>query len=476
VASLTSITLHIYWSIRFASFEMDQEHVDDKDPTATAILPRIESLAEYQVMLHEEIRVYLTSLYAKHYTALAEQAATTTQQQQQLEQQTSTAEGQKWATQHVQQFCHRMKQSPKQAVLRINDLQRLDQRRELMQQVQQILSEWIAESQRQQQQQPDDATNHNITLVPLVQAHDKLDDVITIDFQIQQTTTTTTTTTTKKAKLDTTTSHTAFLPTSLFACRVPHPPLYRKLSLLEHTTQQSTTRATTMTTREQQGWPSTHRVILVDRYCGEAVLRGADIFVKGILIAETGIRANEAVAVYAHVNDKNGTTSSKVTCGMHLSQYQGHCIFLGLGRAQCDRAALFSQSSGVAVKLSIWPYERAGPMLPPLHGKIPALGLYPQNLPSILVGHALDPQPDDCIYDMCGAPGGKTSHLAMRTQGRAVVVMSDRSRKKVVTAKATFDGLNHGNSIVPMHIDATKCVDRTCRNDSNQSKTVQEVS
>ena len=35
-----------------------------------------------------------------------------------------------------------------------------------------------------------------------------------------------------------------------------------------------------------------------------------------------------------------------------------------------------------------------------------------QNLPSLVCGHVLDPNPGDKILDMCAAPGGKTSHLA----------------------------------------------------------------
>ena len=45
------------------------------------------------------------------------------------------------------------------------------------------------------------------------------------------------------------------------------------------------------------GWPDTHRVIICDRFCGEAVLRGSDIFVRGILCADSGVRSGEEVAV-----------------------------------------------------------------------------------------------------------------------------------------------------------------------------------
>lgn len=248
--------------------------------------------------------------------------------------------------------------------------------------------------------------------------------------------------------------------------RIPHPSLYEKK------------RSLVTKLREQQGWPLSHRVVIVDRYCGESVLRGADIFVKGILVADTGVRAGEHVAVYAHISDntnKNQHHDKSVqyeqcnvtTRGMSLSLYSGYCIFLGMGQSLCDRSQFFSQSFGVGVQMSVHPYELARPVLPPLNTISTKLRLYPQNLPSVLVGHALDPQPHDCIFDMCGAPGGKTSHLALRSRGSAVVVMSDKSRKKVLAAKSFFEELGYAHCIFPLHLDATKCVEReNSRNDN----------
>jgi hypothetical protein len=45
-----------------------------------------------------------------------------------------------------------------------------------------------------------------------------------------------------------------------------------------------------------------------------------------------------------------------------------------------------------------------------------------QNLPSILVAHALNPQPGDIILDMCPAPGGKTAYLANLVNNQATIV------------------------------------------------------
>jgi len=41
---------------------------------------------------------------------------------------------------------------------------------------------------------------------------------------------------------------------------------------------------------------------------------------------------------------------------------------------------------------------------PSLSGVLPQL-LFLQNLPSVVVGHVLDPQPNNIVLDMCAAPG-----------------------------------------------------------------------
>lgn len=49
--------------------------------------------------------------------------------------------------------------------------------------------------------------------------------------------------------------------------------------------------------RRKKGWPMSHRAVVVDRFCAEAVLRGAHIFVKGILSSDAGITEGEDIAV-----------------------------------------------------------------------------------------------------------------------------------------------------------------------------------
>jgi hypothetical protein len=220
--------------------------------------------------------------------------------------------------------------------------------------------------------------------------------------------------------------------------------------------------------RQEKGWPMSHRALLCDRLCGEAVLRGSDIFVRGILAADPGIHAGETVAVYADIPlQSNEVHRKKIARGILLENYHGNCVFLGLGTMKCSRCEIFSQSSGIAVSMSLEASERVGPLLPPLSGVLTDKMML-QNLPSILVAHALKPQPGDFILDMCAAPGGKTAHLASLVNNQATIVACDRSRKKMLAAKELFERLG-AFCITPLALDSTRCVN------SYEDKSVAEV-
>jgi len=130
---------------------------------------------------------------------------------------------------------------------------------------------------------------------------------------------------------------------------------------------------------------------------------------------------------------------------------------------------MFTTSRGVAVEMSCHPAERAGPALPPLSGVMTDKFMM-QNLPSIVVARAMDPQPGDVIIDLCSAPGGKTSHLASLVHNDAIVVACDKSRKKMVTARKYFDDLGAA-CIIPLAWDSTACVVR----DGSSFRSVEEV-
>ena len=217
--------------------------------------------------------------------------------------------------------------------------------------------------------------------------------------------------------------------------------------------------------REAKGWPISHRVVIIDRLCGEAVLRGADIFVKGVLVTDMGIRKGEEVAVYADL-----MRGDKVLRGSLMEDYAGECVFLGMGIAECDRSTIFRENRGLGIKMCRQQTKRAGLLLPPINGVLPDK-MYVQNLPSVLVGHALGPKPGDVILDMCAAPGGKTNHLASLTNNNATIIACDKGRRKMVTAGRNFKALG-ATCIVPLQLNSTNNVIR----DGSQALSVKEVS
>ncbi|MEC4804556.1 MAG: 16S rRNA (cytosine(967)-C(5))-methyltransferase [Jaaginema sp. PMC 1079.18] len=54
-----------------------------------------------------------------------------------------------------------------------------------------------------------------------------------------------------------------------------------------------------------------------------------------------------------------------------------------------------------------------------------------QDASAQLVTHLLDPQPGEKIWDVCAAPGGKTTHIAELMGDRGWVLASDRDRKRL---------------------------------------------
>jgi hypothetical protein len=190
------------------------------------------------------------------------------------------------AVKHFQRMMDAMKRPPIQSVCRVNLIQ--SSREQVMEGIRESLQKWIIS-------RGGDPEQMRVRVHP----HPQLHDTILVDVIPKDTT----------ATLDKTIVPPKSTDTTLF----PHWP-----------------------TREQMGWPMSHRAILCDRFCGEAVLRGSDIFVRGILLADVGIVAGEVVAVYAHLGD-----GRKVARGRKLEEYRGECLFLGLGTACCSLSTCF---------------------------------------------------------------------------------------------------------------------------------------
>lgn len=170
--------------------------------------------------------------------------------------------------------------------------------------------------------------------------------------------------------------------------------------------------------------------IIVDSNCGAAILRGADIYVPGVMAAHPSMESGDTVSVYADLEGK---------CRKGLTkQYHGNKVFVGNGTAVLARKDIFCSQenvSGVAVHMTS-PLFRC----PSLGGVLPQL-LFLQNLPSVVVGHVLDPQPGDVVLDMCAAPGGKTTHLASLMGDEGVVIAFDKSEPKVAKLRVNCEKL-----------------------------------
>lgn len=206
-----------------------------------------------------------------------------------------------------------------------------------------------------------------------------------------------------------------------------------------HTTSTTTDLFTKWPTRKELGWPMTNRVILCDRFCGESVLRGSDIFVRGVVAADYGIQAGEKVAVYTDIPSAN-SSKKKIARGLLIESYDGSCVFLGLGTAACSRSEMFNKTDGVAVIMSQVPTERMKLLLPPLSG-IMTDKMMLQNLPSIAVAHALNPQEGDVILDMCSAQKKKLLILRAWCKIGPLSLHVTEAERKLLLQKICLTGL-----------------------------------
>ncbi|WMV38737.1 hypothetical protein MTR67_032122 [Solanum verrucosum] len=173
--------------------------------------------------------------------------------------------------------------------------------------------------------------------------------------------------------------------------------------------------------------------VIVSRKCAEAVLRGAQVYVPGVLACSAHVERGDAVAVSVAVEQygPDGGWGVAMTRGTVLQgsqedpyYFERDGFYIGQATAMMSRAGMFRVTEGVAVDMKERVY-RLPSFYDLLEGEI-----FLQNLPSIITAHALDPQAGERILDMCAAPGGKTTAIASLMKDKGEVVAVDRSHNK----------------------------------------------
>lgn len=200
--------------------------------------------------------------------------------------------------------------------------------------------------------------------------------------------------------------------------------------------------------------------VIVSRKCAEAVLRGAQVYVPGVLACSAHVEKGDSVAVSVAIEqpETDGKWGTGITRGIVLQglktdpqYFQRKGLYIGQGTTMMSRAGIFRVLQGVAISMSNRVYD-----LPSFNNVLEG-EIFLQNLPSIIAAHALDPQMGERVLDMCAAPGGKTTAIAMLMRDEGEVVAADRSHNKAIEVQnlAAEMGLK---SIVTYKLDALKSV------------------
>ncbi|PIA30158.1 hypothetical protein AQUCO_05700098v1 [Aquilegia coerulea] len=200
--------------------------------------------------------------------------------------------------------------------------------------------------------------------------------------------------------------------------------------------------------------------VVVSRKCAEAVLRGAQVFVPGVLACSAHIEIGDTVAVSVAVEQPGsenkwsvGITRGTVLQGSPTDPYyhERSGLYIGQGITKLSRTGLFRASEGVAVEMTNRVFD-----LPSLHSLLEG-DIFLQNLPSIITAHALDPQQGERILDMCAAPGGKTTAIAILMRDKGEVIATDRSHNKVLDIKKLVTEMDL-HCITAFKLDALKAI------------------
>ena len=166
----------------------------------------------------------------------------------------------------------------------------------------------------------------------------------------------------------------------------------------------------------EDGPPEDSAAVVVDVGCGEAVLRGSDVFAPGIVAFSKDFKEGDPVRIFVALPKGKGTslpflkntfltdTELQTLC-VQLSTKMPHACAV----ASMARTAVVRGEKGTAVRV-MGSTGFGHPGLGNLAVPLPSL-LFLQNHSSMVPAELLAPEPHHAVLDMCAAPGGKASHL-----------------------------------------------------------------
>ncbi|XP_071446036.1 tRNA (cytosine(72)-C(5))-methyltransferase NSUN6 [Hetaerina americana] len=192
--------------------------------------------------------------------------------------------------------------------------------------------------------------------------------------------------------------------------------------------------------------------VIVDSACGAAVLRGAHVYAPGVLGMPAGVKKGDEINILADL---------QAGCRKGLKKdYKGKIVFIGKGIALMTRGDLFMQNgtvTGVAIEVKSTTSGCARlPANNPSANSLSSLLLL-QNLPSVVCGWVLNPQPGQIVLDACAAPGNKTTHLSSLMDNEGVIVALDKTSSKVNSLKQNCEKMGATN-VRAFTFDSTKAV------------------
>lgn len=175
--------------------------------------------------------------------------------------------------------------------------------------------------------------------------------------------------------------------------------------------------------------------VIVSRKCAESVLRGAQVYVPGVLACSSHVEKGDKIALSVAIEQPvegggwavgitRGTVLQGLQSDAHYEERKG--LYIGEGIAAMSRAGIFRVTHGIAVEMTERVYK-----LPSFNDVLEG-EIFLQNLPSIVAARVLDPQPGERVLDMCAAPGGKTTAIAILMKDKGEVIALDRSHNKVM--------------------------------------------